>query len=57
MEPLNVLVVVDVQNCFMFSSDDKANFLNLADNKDSHAIAKEIAQLTTKNDIVVFTRD
>ena len=57
MEPLNVLVVVDVQNCFMFSSDDKANFLNLADKNDSQAIANEIADLTTKNDIVVFTRD
>lgn len=61
MDPLNVLVVVDVQNCFMFSSDDKANFLNLGfggkDNSASQAIANEIAELTTKNDIVVFTRD
>ena len=58
MEPLNVLVVVDVQNCFMFSSDEKnKNFLNLADKNDSQAIANEIAELTTGKDIVVFTRD
>ena len=56
--PLNVLVVVDVQNCFMFSSDEKnKNFLNLADKNDSQAIANEIADLADGKNIVVFTRD
>jgi nicotinamidase-related amidase len=67
MDPLNVLVVVDVQNCFMYNSDDNATFLNMGslnldgtntkDNTASKEIANEIAELTTKNDIVVFTRD
>jgi nicotinamidase-related amidase len=65
---LNVLIVVDVQNCFMnhvFSDETDESvekksggtFLNLAETEQSIAISKEIAELSKNNDITVFTRD
>ena len=58
-DTLNVLVVVDVKNCFMkniFSGKDDVT-LNQRDEKNCIQMAKEIAGLTNKNDITVFTRD
>lgn len=52
----NVLIVVDVQNCFMknmFGGND----LNQGNEDDCIQMAKEISKLTEQNDIVVFTRD
>jgi nicotinamidase-related amidase len=63
----NVVVVVDVQNCFMFAtSDQNSNLLNLGFKgtaKESKQIATEIAELVRiktegkSNNAVVFTRD
>jgi nicotinamidase-related amidase len=58
-DTLNVLIVVDVQNCFMknvFSGIDDVT-LNQTDEENCIQMAKEIAALTEKNDIAVFTRD
>jgi nicotinamidase-related amidase len=52
----NVLIVVDVQNCFMKNMFG-GNGLNQNNEDDCIQMAKEIANLTKKNDIVVFTRD
>jgi nicotinamidase-related amidase len=64
---LKVLVVVDVQNCFMYNDKDGtsgATFLNLESGasgttgmEQSKAIIQEIAGLAEKNELIVFTRD
>ncbi len=57
---LNILIVVDVQNCFMthmFGGEQGGTFLNVEKKEDSRDIALEISDLATKNDLVVFTRD
>ena len=63
-EVLNVLVVVDVQDCFMSNLLNNDNFLNFGIGQEvdkklelSAVMVKKIAQLSAKNDIVVFTRD
>jgi nicotinamidase-related amidase len=60
-ETLDVLVVVDVQNCFMYNlHPDKNNagdFLHLDGEDVAKQMAKEIANMTTISDLVVFTRD
>lgn len=64
-DTFKVVVVVDVQNCFMYTSDDQnAHFLNLGFKSDtsneSKAIAKEISDLINYRvnpNAVVFTRD
>jgi nicotinamidase-related amidase len=56
---LKVLIVVDVQNCFMnnvFAAENEDN-LNLGDLKESFDMAEEIASMTKNKDLVVFTRD
>lgn len=58
-ETKKILIVVDVQNCFMknvFSGKDDIT-LNQTDEENCIQMAKEIAELTQKNDIAVFTRD
>lgn len=62
---LKVLIVVDVQNCFMNFilnpedelSKNKETFLNLNSFNDSKNMANEIAVLTQSNDYIVFTKD
>jgi nicotinamidase-related amidase len=55
---MKVLIVVDVQNCFMYNNEDKSQpKLNLNEKNQSKEIAAEIADLTDANDLVVFTRD
>ena len=59
-DTLNVLIVVDVQNCFMknmFGTDANENFLNQTDENNCIEMVQQIVELTTKNDIVVLTRD
>lgn len=64
MSDFNVVVVVDVQNCFMYANKEQnANFLNLGNINDSKDVAREISELVKKktenkeNSAVVFTRD
>lgn len=55
-----VLIVVDVQNCFMYSDKDFANgatFLNLGGVDNSKEIVGEINDLNKKSNLTVFTRD
>ena len=57
---LNILIVVDVQNCFMthmFGGAQGGTFLNVESKDVSSDIAKEISNLANDNDLVVFTRD
>jgi nicotinamidase-related amidase len=57
---LNVLVVVDVQNCFMnnvFGEDANSNILNQDNMMNCINLVNEISELTKQNDITVFTRD
>jgi nicotinamidase-related amidase len=61
---LNVLVVVDVQDCFMSNILSNYNFLNFGIGQEvdkklelSAVMVKKIAELSDKNQIVVFTRD
>jgi hypothetical protein len=61
---LKVLVVVDVQDCFMSNLLSNDNFLNFGIGKQveeklklSGKMVKEISELSKKNDIVFFTRD
>jgi nicotinamidase-related amidase len=63
-DTLNVLVVVDVQDCFMSNILNDDNLLNFgigqADEKKlelSGTMVKKIAELSKDNQIVVFTRD
>lgn len=60
-ETLNVLVVVDVQNCFMYNlkpdTTNAGDFLHLDEEDVAKQMAKEIANMTTISDLVVFTRD
>lgn len=50
-------VVVDVQNCFMFSDDQNKTFLNLAEKNVSLDMVKEITDIVEDVDTVIFTRD
>jgi nicotinamidase-related amidase len=59
--PMNVLVVIDVQNCFMFHKDGMAEgkggtFLN-AGEEASAEIVKELETLVDGKTHVVFSRD
>lgn len=60
--PMNVLVIIDVQNCFMFHADNKGaspgkTFLNLESETDSKDIVNELAGLVEDKSHVVFSRD
>jgi nicotinamidase-related amidase len=59
--PMNVLVIIDVQNCFMFHNDNTAakgaTFLNLESEEVSTAIVDELAKLVNGKSHVVFSRD
>ena len=61
--PMNVLVIIDVQNCFMFHNDAEPGassgktFLNLESEKDSIDIVNELAGLVEDKSHVVFSRD
>jgi nicotinamidase-related amidase len=59
---MNVLVVIDVQNCFMFHQDgteaDKGGtFLNVSEETTSKAIVDELESLVEDKTHVVFSRD
>ena len=61
---LNVLVVVDVQDCFMSNLLNNSNFLNLGVGNDidaklklSSKMVKNIVELDKKSNITIFTRD
>ena len=66
---LNILIIVDVQNCFMYHSDSvstdltmkaNANGLQMGDIQNSVRVANEIAEIVQsmpEQSIVVFTRD
>ena len=59
--PMNVLVVIDVQNCFMFHNDGMAEgkggtFLN-AGEEASREIVRELETLVNGKSHVVFSRD
>jgi len=59
-DTLNVLIVVDVQNCFMknmFGTGANENFLNQTDENNCIKMVQQIVELTQKNNIVVLTRD
>jgi len=63
-DTLNVLVVVDVQDCFMSNILNNDNFLNFGIGKEvdkklelSAVMVKKIEELSKDNQIVVFTRD
>ena len=60
--PMNVLVVIDVQNCFMFHKDGMAEgkggtFLNVSTETSSTEIVKELETLVKDKTHVVFSRD
>ena len=60
MSTKNILIVVDVQNCFMkniFGSDANENFLNQTDENNCIEMVQQISELTKVNDLVVLTRD
>jgi nicotinamidase-related amidase len=57
---MNVLVVIDVQNCFMFHKDGEGNggtFLNVSEETTSKAIVDELETLVDGKTHVVFSRD
>jgi nicotinamidase-related amidase len=61
---LNVLVVVDVQDCFMSNLLNNSNILNLGVSTDidaklklSSEMVKQIVELDKKSNITIFTRD
>ena len=56
---MNVLVIVDVQNCFMYNSDENKPSINLnvAEEQVSNEIISELEILAKKSDVVVFSRD
>lgn len=58
-DPLEVLVVVDVQNCFMANalSRGKDDFLHQTDIEKCHRMIQEIDQLSLDKNLIVFTRD
>ena len=59
---MNVLVVIDVQNCFMFHQDGMTEgkggtFLNVSEETTSKAIVDELESLVDGKTHVVFSRD
>ena len=59
-KPMNVLVVIDVQNCFMFHSEGETGggtSLNVSEESTSEDIVKELDSLVDDKTHVVFSRD
>ena len=58
-DTLEVLVVVDVQNCFMANAMSRGagDFLHQTDIVKCHRMIKEIDQLSMDKNLIVFTRD
>ena len=59
--PMNVLVVIDVQNCFMFHNEGMkagkgGTFLNVGEDA-SREIVRELETLVNGKSHVVFSRD
>lgn len=54
---MNVLIIVDVQNCFMYNSDKNRTFLNVEKDDVSNEIISELEILAKKSDVVVLSRD
>jgi nicotinamidase-related amidase len=56
-DTMEVLVIIDVQNCFMFHQDKVAGDLNVENEADSIKIVQELETLVADKTHVVFSRD
>jgi nicotinamidase-related amidase len=56
-DTMEVLVIIDVQNCFMFHQDKVAGDLNVENKADSNKIVQELETLVADKTHVVFSRD